>query len=107
MSFRMRKTINLGGGFRINLSKSGIGYSWGVPGFRVTKSARRSTGRNLASTSRPAASQPKEEGMEYAAVRDIESAGIESFKTAETDNITSAIERTILLDRCGTIGVHT
>ena len=39
MGFRYRKSINLGGGFRINLSKSGIGYSWGVKGYRVTKTA--------------------------------------------------------------------
>ena len=39
MGFRYRKSINLGGGFRINLSKSGVGYSWGVKGFRVTKTA--------------------------------------------------------------------
>ncbi len=40
MGFRYRKSINLGGGFRINLSKSGIGYSWGVKGYRVTKTAK-------------------------------------------------------------------
>lgn len=39
MGYRFRKSINLGGGFRINLSKSGIGYSWGVPGMRYTKLA--------------------------------------------------------------------
>ncbi len=39
MDWRYRKSINLGGGFRINLSKSGIGYSWGVKGYRVTKTA--------------------------------------------------------------------
>lgn len=39
MGWRYRKSINLGGGFRINLSKSGIGYSWGVPGYRHTYSA--------------------------------------------------------------------
>lgn len=39
MGFRFRKSINLGGGFRINLSKSGIGYSYGGKGFRVTKRA--------------------------------------------------------------------
>ena len=37
MGFRFRKTINLGNGFRVNLSKSGFGYSWGLPGYRVTK----------------------------------------------------------------------
>lgn len=37
MGWRYRKSINLGGGFRINLSKSGIGYSWGVKGYRITK----------------------------------------------------------------------
>lgn len=40
MGFRFRKSINLGGGFRINLSKSGIGYSWGMKGFRITKTAK-------------------------------------------------------------------
>ena len=39
MGWRYRKSINLGGGFRINLSKSGIGYSWGVKGFRITQTA--------------------------------------------------------------------
>ena len=39
MGFRFRKSINLGGGFRINLSKTGVGYSWGTKGFRYTKTA--------------------------------------------------------------------
>src|SRR5699024_6838126 len=34
-----RKSINLGGGFRVNFSKSGVGYSWGGKGYRVTKKA--------------------------------------------------------------------
>ena len=43
MGFRFRKSIKLGGGFKINFSKSGIGYSWGVKGFRLTKTARGSS----------------------------------------------------------------
>lgn len=43
MGFRYRKSINLGGGFKVNLSKSGIGYSWGVKGYRVTKTANNRT----------------------------------------------------------------
>lgn len=39
MGFRYRKSIRFGGGFRINISGSGIGYSWGVPGYRITKTA--------------------------------------------------------------------
>lgn len=39
MGFRFRKSIKLGGGFRINLSKSGVGYSWGTKGMRFTKSS--------------------------------------------------------------------
>jgi len=35
MGFRVRKSINLGGGFQVDLSKSGVGYSWGVPGYRI------------------------------------------------------------------------
>lgn len=40
MGFRFRKSINLGGGFRVNLSKSGIGYSFGTKGARITKTTR-------------------------------------------------------------------
>lgn len=39
MGLRYRKSINLGGGFRVNLSTKGIGYSWGVKGYRITKTA--------------------------------------------------------------------
>lgn len=42
MGLRFRKSIGLGHGFRINISKSGVGYSWGTRGFRITKM---STGR--------------------------------------------------------------
>lgn len=38
MGFRFRKSINLGPA-KINLSKSGVGYSFGSKGFRVTKKA--------------------------------------------------------------------
>ena len=38
MGWRYRKSYKLGG-FRINLSKSGIGYSCGIPGMRFTKMA--------------------------------------------------------------------
>ena len=40
MGFNFRKSKNLGGGFRVNASKSGLGGSWGVKGFRVSKSAK-------------------------------------------------------------------
>lgn len=43
MGFRYRKSLNLGGGFRINISKSGIGYSWGVKGYRITKTSKGTT----------------------------------------------------------------
>ncbi len=38
MGLRFRKSFNFGG-FRINLSKSGIGYSFGFPGMRFTQLA--------------------------------------------------------------------
>ena len=40
MGFKFRKSFNLGGGFRVNLSKSGIGYSWGGKGFRITHTSK-------------------------------------------------------------------
>lgn len=50
MGFRFRKSINLGGGFRVNLSKSGVGYSWGTKGVRFTKTA---TGKRRTTLSVP------------------------------------------------------
>lgn len=37
MGLRHRKSFRLGGGFRVNLSKSGVGYSWGGKGYRISK----------------------------------------------------------------------
>lgn len=34
MGFRFRKSLNLGGGFRLNFSKKGVGFSAGVKGAR-------------------------------------------------------------------------
>jgi hypothetical protein len=49
MGLRFRKSINLGP-LPINLSKSGVGFSLGVKGFRVGRSAK---GKNTATVSLP------------------------------------------------------
>ena len=49
MGFRYRKSVKIGP-FRINASKSGIGYSVGVKGLRYTKTA---TGRERVTASIP------------------------------------------------------
>lgn len=40
MGLRFNKSIRIGKNFRINLSKNGIGYSYGVKGYRITKTAK-------------------------------------------------------------------
>lgn len=62
MGVRFRKSINLGGGFRVNVSKSGVGYSWGGKGFRYTKTAK---GRKRSTYSIPGTgiSYVKESGL--------------------------------------------
>jgi len=47
MGFRFRKSIDVFGLFRINFSKSGIGFSYGVPGYRVTKMANGRTRKTV------------------------------------------------------------
>ena len=39
MGIRYRKSINLGKGFRVNISKTGPGFSWGGKGYRITRTA--------------------------------------------------------------------
>jgi tetratricopeptide (TPR) repeat protein len=52
MSFRYRKSISLGMGTRLNISKTGIGLSGGIPGARVSahSSGRRTTSFGLPGT---------------------------------------------------------
>lgn len=50
MGMRFRKSINLGGGTKLNLSKSGVGLSTGVKGFRVSKNT---SGRSRVTASLP------------------------------------------------------
>lgn len=47
MGLRFRKSINVGKNAKINLSKSGIGFSVGVKGARVTKTATGGTRTTL------------------------------------------------------------
>lgn len=47
MAWRFRKSKRLPFGFRLNFSKSGIGYSWGVRGFRVGKDSKGRVVRTL------------------------------------------------------------
>jgi hypothetical protein len=40
MGFNFKKVFNLGKGFKTTASKSGVGFSWGMKGFRITKTAK-------------------------------------------------------------------
>lgn len=81
MGLRFRKSINLGGGFRINLSKSGVGYSWGGKGFRITKTA---SGKTRATTSIPGT------GISY-----TQEFGGKSRRRANGSSITPAKQRNV------------
>lgn len=127
MGFRYRKSISLGGGFRINLSKSGIGYSWGTKGFRVSRTARGTTrrtysipgtglsyvdetgSRNRNSNRRSDSRQRNlpEQRKNPFEEQVIESAKIQDFKETEEENISDAIERTIKLNFLGTLMILT
>ena len=131
MGFRFRKSINLGGGFKINLSKSGIGYSWGTKGYRISRTARgttrrtysipgtgisyvdesgsrsrnrnRSQRRNQNRITQPSQRQFSQPTYNQATERAIESADISQFKEAEEGTVSDALERTIRLNFFGTI----
>ena len=115
MGFRYRKSINLGGGFRINLSKSGVGYSWGVKGYRVTKTASGRTRKTYSipgtgiswvdesGNSRKISNQGQSQNIPVMQPQDvmvdIDSAAIDNFQAAEYSTIIEQITKTIKLNR--------
>lgn len=131
MGFRFRKSINLGGGFKINLSKSGIGYSWGTKGYRISRTARGTTRRtysipgtgieyvdesktlnrnrnqsqrkNQNRISQPSQRQTPQLTYNQTLEHAIQSADISQFKEAEEGTVSDALERTIRLNFMGTI----
>ncbi len=47
MAWRFRRSMRLPGGFRLNVSKNGLGYSWGFRGFRIGRDNRGRVVRTL------------------------------------------------------------
>ncbi|WP_285399583.1 DUF4236 domain-containing protein [Lysinibacillus sp. fls2-241-R2A-57] len=115
MGFRMRKSINLGGGFRINVSKTGIGYSWGVPGYRVTRTAKGTTRKtySLPGTGISYVEETKRHNRATVSLEnrpsdqpnleEIESAAIQQFQNVEAQQMTRAIERSLAINRLANI----
>lgn len=119
MGIRYRKSINLGGGFRVNISKSGIGYSWGVPGYRITKTSkgkvRRTysvprTGISYTSESsgktrnEPPKSSPRQETLDSLTVyENIDIANLSELKPAEFSELIDSLEKSLFFRRVATI----
>lgn len=106
MGWRYRKSIGLGNGFRINISKSGIGYSWGTRGFRITKT---STGRirktyslygtGISYVEESGCRKNKPQNITSAdPVYEMLSADIKNFRTAEHIDIINKIANILRLD---------
>ena len=104
MGLRYRKSINLGGGFRVNLSKNGIGYSWGVKGYRVTKTADGRTRQTVSipgtglsyveehkSGSTQQTSSPQQKQADslagYSDIQSVSSAGASEVTSAEYEDL--------------------
>lgn len=90
MGVRFRKSINLGGGFRVNISKSGIGYSWGVKGVRLTKTAR-GTKRSTLSIPGTGISYVSEEGKKRNSQAQGHSASGQSAQTLLTNETSTEV----------------
>lgn len=119
MGFRYRKTINLGGGFRINLSKSGVGYSWGVKGYRVTKTAKGNVRETISiprtglsyvkeSTKKmeptPVSKSPRTDSKHYNTQEIVNNAANQMISDG-LEEILQTAKRTIQADRISNIGM--
>ena len=67
MGFRFRKSIKLGKGVRLNLSKRGVGMSFGIPGTGISYSTNSGRKRKRKSsykvTSEPKPKKPMRKGL--------------------------------------------
>ena len=114
MGWRYRKSINLGGGFRVNLSKNGIGYSWGVKGYRVTKTADGRTrqtvsipgtgisyveehGKRSSGQQAGAAQQQRDPMADYTGAQRVTSADANTLRSPEYDELFKEVKRVKLL----------
>lgn len=113
-----RKSINLGRGFKINISQSGVGYSWGVPGYRITYTAdgkiRKTysvpgTGIRHTETFNPNGSSPQlsnrsqnQIDSNYIETQNIESADISNFQSTEYTDFIKGISNAMKLNTIST-----
>lgn len=108
MGLRFRKSVNFGG-FRVNFSKTGVGYSFGVKGARYTKTA---TGRKRTTLSIPGTgiSWVEESGGKKTQsntntvpnatlLTTVENANADEFAPVEFDSFLNAIERYLNIRR--------
>lgn len=110
MGLRFHKSINLGGGFRVNLSTNGIGYSWGVKGYRITKTADGRTRKTISipgtgisyveehkSGKDPAASKSKQPPVDpmanYSNIQKVTSADPDTLRSPEYEQLFSQIKK--------------
>lgn len=120
MGFRYRKSINLGGGFKINLSKSGIGYSWGTKGYRITKTAKGTTRRttsipgtgvswvqeskrknvsSASSRSNSSSTQNRVENNNYYDTQEVKNASASTMVSAGLEDMLAAASKSLKLYR--------
>lgn len=124
MGFRYRKSINLGGGFRINISKSGIGYSWGVKGYRVTKTAKgtvrktasipgtgisfvEETGRKNQHRTSPVNPQQKNSSADTNSydTKEIVNSVATNMASEGLEDILAAVRKTLTVNKISTVGI--
>lgn len=85
-------------GFKINLSKSGVGYSFKVPYGRITKTASGKVNYNYTGEE-PKGERYQDENPSVDTMTDIESADIENFRVAEYCEIINKITILLWLNR--------
>ncbi len=115
MGLRYRKSIRLGCGFRVNISKSGIGYSWGVPGYRITHTASGKTRRTASipgtgisyvteDSGKPKTtnSTAQEKDFLVTEIKNVNSGNIAELQPVEFKNLINKIQRVITINTVST-----
>lgn len=85
MTWKFRKNVNCGLGFKIDISKSGVGYNWGAPNYKFTHKPN--------NVPLPRANSMERYNLEYSTSHKVINGKIKDISSLENKTLVKAIKK--------------